>query len=388
MSRIVLMFVLGLIVATASAGCGPSGAAPAKPAAEPSKPAAAAPPPQAAPTAPAPQPPAAKPAAPAQAPAPKPAPEKAPVVPTRVLMGTAPTASSFYAYFVSVSKIINGKVPELNVTVVETGGSVENATRISSGEFAFGSVNPDYAYRAYHGLEQRFKDQPFKNIRTLWLVTVSPTAWVVRVDSGVRVPTDLEGKDFNPGFRGSATESQTRKALEVLGIKPRFHMADLADAAAAFKDRRVVGLVKTFIGLTPDASLLDLKAATAVRLLSFTKDQIAKIEEAAPWYGHVEIPARVFANDEPVLTLTLVQGTHTTTALDEAVAYKIAKAIFEDNKLKGEGSQGQAMSAVKDLDFQKLTIEQAKVPLHKGTLKYLKEIGVSVPQALIPPEAN
>lgn len=316
--------------------------------------------------------------------------QKPPAPAMQALVGTTQSISGHYMYFVGVAKVINSKVPEINVTIVETGASIENAHRMARGEFPFALINPDVAYRAYEGLEP-FQDKPMKDIRTLWIYSLSPTAYVVREDSGVKKLEELEGKDLNPGMRGSATEAQTRKAMEVLGIKPRWLVGGSEEAIAAVKDRRAVGMVKTFIGMTLDAVILDLMVASPVRILPFTKEQIDKIEKAAPWYSHAEIPANMFKaewNKDPILTLVLVQGTHTTTKFDEGLAYKVVKALFEDNKLKDKGIQGSVMPAVRDLDFEKITIEQAKVPLHKGVLKYFKEVGAKIPDALIPPEAK
>ncbi|MBI3967542.1 MAG: TAXI family TRAP transporter solute-binding subunit [Chloroflexi bacterium] len=394
---------IGLLVAAIGTACGGGGgAAPALKPAEPAKPA------EAKPAAPAAQPPAASQPAPAASqPAPaKPASEPAkpeaakpakpeaakPAGPVlQALVGTTQSTSGHYTYFVGVSKVVNSKVPEVNMTVVETGASVENTNRMIKGEFPFALINPDVAYRAYEGLEQ-WKDKAFKEIRTMWIYAASPTAYAVRADSNVKSVTDLNGKDFNPGMRGSATESQTRKAMEVLGVTPKYFVGGTEDAVAAIKDRRIAGMAKTFVGLSADAVILDLQVATTIRILPFTKEQIAKIEQAAPWYGHMDIPANTFPkmdeNKEPILTLALVQGTHTTTQFSDDLTYKIVKALFEDNKLKDQGIQGGAMPAVKDLDFEKTTIEQAKVPLHKGALKYFREIGTKVPDALVPPEAK
>jgi hypothetical protein len=47
-------------------------------------------------------------------------------------MGTTQSSSSHYGYFVAVAKIINTRVPDVNISVVET-GAVDNINRIKKG---------------------------------------------------------------------------------------------------------------------------------------------------------------------------------------------------------------------------------------------------------------
>lgn len=350
-----------------------------------------------APAAPAP-PPATPTKAPAVAPAatptkaPEPAKPAAPAPQIRMIMGTTQQASSHYPYLVTASKIINGKVPEVNITVRETGGSSENADLWVKGDIQISLLSTDMGYLLYNGLE-KYQGRGREDIRYLWVYTVNPHVYMVRRDSPVTKLEDLEGKDYHPAARGSSSELQTKRVFEVLGIKPKLYIGGTDDAIAAIKDRRIHGYTKAMIGYQLDASIIDLMTATPIRLLTFTKGQLDKFLEAYPYYGYTAIPAGTFKDVEenkvPLLYPTLTTAVATSAKIvPPEVAYKITKAIVEDNKPGGDGLQAAAMAIMKTIDIPKVTVEQATVPLHAGAYKYLKEIGMTIPQKLMPPEVK
>ena len=67
----------------------------------------------------------------------------------------------------------------------------------------------------------------------------------------------------------------------------------------------------------------------------------------------------------------------------EDLAYKMVKAAFDNKNVIDQAYPGYAK-----YDLAQQTIKYAKIPLHAGTVKYFKEIGVSIPANLIPAEAK
>lgn len=368
--------VAGLALAAVLA-CGGSGGG-AQPAAQPAaKPAPAAPAPAGQPAAkPEPAtkaPEAAKPAAPAAA--------SGSV--QRLTMACCASTSSHYAWYVAAAKSINDKVPEVNITVVESGASVENIKRMAKDEINIGQVQNDAAYWGYNGVEA-FKDAPVKDIRVLFFYTLSAVHHAVREDSGIKTPEELNGKDFNAGMRGSGTEAQVKLVYESLGIKPKWYVGGLEDAVAAVKDKRIAGLAKAGIGYALDASVLDLQTATPVRILQFSDDHGKKIKERVPYVPFVKVPANSYKGQAAEFwTNAVITGPTATTKLADDLAYKMVKAAVE-----GKSAHEQAFAAVKEVDYAKLTVEQALSPIHKGALKYYRELGLQIKPEAIGPEAQ
>lgn len=382
-----LAVALAVIEAAVVSACGPAQQAPA-PAAKPVAAPAAAPagqPAQPTEAKPAPAEPAAKPAQPAKPAADKPAQPAAAANQQRLFVASTNATSSYYTYHVAESKYLNGKVPEVNLTVVETGGGNDNIGRISKGELHLGLLSGGVTYQAYHGVGD-FKGKQAPDLRYLWMYTVGARVVIVSEQSGVTKLAELTGKPFNPGMARSATEKDFRAHADILGLKPIYYTAGLDDAVQAMKDRRIVGLVKAQPGLSVDGSTMDLMTAVKIRPVGYSDEEIKKIQEQRPWDAFMTVEKDEWAKGFPAFkTLLTVTGTGTTKHLPEDLAYKLTRAIMEP----GAADQiGAAASFVKGWDFRKRTLELASIPLHVGALRYFREVGDKVPEQLIPPEAK
>ena len=299
-------------------------------------------------------------------------------------IGSSMPSSSHYPYFVSVGKIVNEFVPGLNANVIISGGGVENLKKMEKGQADMGLVTLDSLYMAYNGIGA-WKDNPQKKQRVMWLYATTAVHFVVREDSGVKTIYDLHKKKFSPSMRGSATEAATMAIFKVLGIEPDYYKGDAADSVAAVKDNRIVGMCKSGLGKGLDASSMDIATFTPIRVLGFTEKDIKKVNAELPWIPWTTVPVgAVKGMKEEYKTLAMVNFVTGVDDISEDFGYKIVKAICEHMDI-----QEAAFPALKGLDFPKATLEtlisaSAPLPLHLGSVKYFKELGLNVPNNLIP----
>ncbi len=299
----------------------------------------------------------------------------------KLAMGCTQTASSHYAYCVGQAKAINTLAPDLDVTVVETGATIDNLRRMTKNQIDYGLITPGPVFLAFHG-QDLFKAAPIPDVRNLWFYTLSAQYWSVRQDSGVKAPADLAGKKFNPGIRGSATEKETGTILSILGIKPEYVRGGTSDSVDAMKDNHIVGYSKTGNGFGLDASTMDIAVQTPIRVLAFTDAQVTQVKAKAPYIAWVKVPAGAIKGMGEFWTPGLVVGFATLKSMPNDTAYKIVKAVMEGQEYQRANFKGMAD------DMMKLTMEQALSPLHAGAIKYYREKGARIPDALIPPEAK
>jgi TRAP transporter TAXI family solute receptor len=293
-------------------------------------------------------------------------------------VGSTQTSSSHYAYFVSFAKVINTKVPGVGLSVVETGATVDNINRMKKGELDMGMLTMHTNYEIYHGLgDWQGKANP--NQYLLWVYALAPSNYIVRQDSGVKTVQDLDGKSFNPGMRGSASEKTTEACLGALGIKPKYYRGGTDDTLSGIKDNRIVGYVKSGAGFVIDASSMDLSTFTPIQILGFSDQDIAKVQAKYPHFGTISVPKGMFKDSPAYKTFVLVNGVIAKKDLSEDLAYQMVKAVCENVE-----DQAAAFPSLKGMDIAKLTIEHALVPLHPGAVKYYKEIGMKIPANLIP----
>jgi uncharacterized protein len=294
-------------------------------------------------------------------------------------MGSTQSSSSHYAYFVAVAKVINTRVPDVNISVVETGASVDNINRIKKGDLDLGMTTIHLQYQAYHGMGP-WQDKPIKDQYVMWVYQPAPQNFVVREDSGVKSVYDLAGKPFNPGIRGSATEKTVEAILDALGVVPEFYRGGTEDTVAGIKDKRLVGYVKSGAGVsTLDASSMDIATFTPIRLLNFTPEDIKKVQAKYPYLSPISIPKGIYKDAPAFQTFAMLIGTVVKKDLSEDMVYKMVKAACE-----GFEEQVAAYPSIKGTNLAQLTVETCTVPLHPGAIKYYKEIGLKLPDNLIP----
>jgi hypothetical protein len=295
-------------------------------------------------------------------------------------VGTTNTSSSLYAYYTGLIKSVKQQAPEINMTIIETGATIDNITRLKKGQIDIGLAVMDGAYEAYMGTG-KWKDDPQTDLRTLFTYTESAVYYAVTKDSGVTSMQGLENQKFNLGIKGSTTENQTTNILNLLKINVTPYTSSVSDAVNAIKDGDLIGLTKTGVGTSGDATIMDLETSKDLQLLGYSDEEVKAIQAVYPWLRTTVIPAGIY-DWQTVSVTTLAQqvGNVVNTNLSVDTAYKITKAAFEEKKY-----QEDSYKSIKDLDFVILTLD-SPIPLHAGTVKYFKEAGVDIPQNLIPSE--
>ncbi len=303
-------------------------------------------------------------------------------------LGSTSASSSIYTFYVALADSIKkGTNGEIDVNVVETGAAKDNILRMKKGQIDLGMTEENTNYKAMKGLGE-YANNPMPEIRGLFAYQIAPQPFMVSASSGVEKLSDLNGKKFMLGFRGSASEECAESVLNILGIKPDIFRGALEDGVNAVKDRKIIGLVKsgTILGRNkfgPDPSSIDINTTVPLKLVGLSPDEVKIVKEKLPGYPVTVVTAgSYFANQkEDKIVLSLVMGVSTNTKMSEEVAYRILKAIIEDKK-----SQEQAYPSVKPMDYVQDTFQYMNTPLHPGAVKYYQEKGHKVPDRLIPPE--
>ena len=321
------------------------------------------------------------------------APGKAPVL--RLMCGTAGVTSGHYPSSVAFAKIINENVPEVNISLVETGGTHACTGRTSSDLDMYAQTSYGGPLSRYNGVI-KYEGKPYRELRVLVIYTIGPIFSTVRADSGVMTFSDLEGRKFTPGPPGSSAQAATVHLLELLGVKWGDVTASYADAVIMTKENRVVGFGKYGGRLGLDSTQLDVKSVTPIRILSLTDEELAKVEgKLMPGYSIKTFPTgSIFGYEEgpPVTIHCGMPSAGLTTKIPQEIGYKMAKALYENWQevvAAYPGAWPTADQMVKDTmtgAVQGAGAELEPVPLHAGVVQYWKEIGKTIPAVLIGPE--
>lgn len=297
----------------------------------------------------------------------------------KLTIGAPPSSSAVYGYWVAAAKAIETAYPEFSFTVMETQGAVDITERVRAGMVPFGNSVSSTDYENYNGLGG-FEGDPFEDLRMIWYFDVTPQQWIVTKESNVTSLKELNGKRFNPGSTNSSAEALTKLIFKELGIEPNFFEATQADAGDAVVNRQIVGTTKA--GPAPDSFIQQIQGSIDIDLLGLEQSEVDLLTSKYGYLVPYTIPAGTYPGiDHDVLTVTTMMGAQTTSQLPQEYGYKMIKAINDT----GRQVWADAYPVGANNDIVELTISSS-VPLHAGTVQYLKEIGVEVPEHLIPPE--
>ena len=300
----------------------------------------------------------------------------------RISFGTTRTQSSVYGYAVAAAKAINTESGDkVNLTVVATGGAVDNLARLSRNQIQLGLGNMATVYQQYKGIG-KFKDKAAPKLRGLWTYQTSRQAFIVRKDSGVTEISQLTGKKWTAGQRGSGTENLVTQVLDAIGVKPDYYKATLADALKAIKDRQSIGYAKAMQGKSLDATSRELDATIGIRILGFTASQQKTITEKFPFLSMTTFKDGEVSGHPGFSTIASVSGMFTyDDVLNDEQVMAILKGVFEGKKI-----QEEAFPPFRNRDIGEETLANIPIPLHAGAVKFYKAKGYAVPDRLIPPE--
>lgn len=297
---------------------------------------------------------------------------------TRVTLKSATAGSSYYLMMVQLGEALKtASAGQLSPTVEESQGSVQNVKEAARrpGNFVF-TTPPGLLRDARDGKAPFAGETGYDALRGLFPIPGITMHWVVRADAGVRSLGDLAGKDFIPGGRGTAGQRLTAAALNALGLEGKVKLIDteLGSAPAAVRNKQVAGYGTA--STHPSPQVQELAATTPIRLLGLSPDELARVRAIDASAEPIVIAKGTYAGvDEDVTTLSIPVGAYATMRMDEATAHAVVKAFWEQREAMAK--QNPWWGAV-----AREMIATLGAPLHPGALRYYREAGVAVPEAL------
>jgi TRAP transporter TAXI family solute receptor len=297
---------------------------------------------------------------------------------TRVTLKSATAGSSYYLMMVQLGEALKtASSGELSPTIEESQGSVQNVKEAARrpGNFVF-TTPPGLVRDAREGKAPFAGESGHDALRALFPIPGITMHWVVRADAGVASLSDLAGKDFIPGGRGTAGQRLTAAALTALGLEGKVRLVDteLGSAPAAVRNRQVAGYGTA--STHPSPQVQELAATTAIRLVGLSPEELEKVRAIDPSSAPVTIARGTYPGvDQDVRTLSVPVAAYATTRMDEATAFAITRAYWTQREAMARqnpwwgGVTHEMLAAVAG-------------PLHPGALRYYVEARIAVPEGL------
>lgn len=305
--------------------------------------------------------------------------------------GTTQARSSYFPPRLAIAKLINKYVSNVKVTAVESGSTYDNAMRMQEGIFQIGAGGFQAPREQYWG-EGKWEGKPWKKVRLFMGLSEGRMLTYVRRDANVKSWNDLTGKRFNPGFMGSAAEGICMRLLDALPeIKPKLVRGTMADTMKSLRRGKIVGTFKASSTKKYDAGLSSVHLKIPLDIIGITEEQTKRVQKRYSHilFGYIKKGQYKESPESGDFWAEASQnGSWVTTDLSEEVVYKMVKAVYEhyDEVVKTLAAAGWVDPIKMITETAAKSATSAYAPLHAGVVRYCKEIGIEVPQCLIPPE--
>jgi hypothetical protein len=291
---------------------------------------------------------------------------------TFMTMGTGSPGGVYYPLGGGMSVVIQKTVDGVRCAAESTGASVENSRLVGLGDTDMGMVMGSVGYKAVQGLDPFQKKYP---LVALFQMYPAPEHIVTTKDTNITSLADLKGKKVSIDVPGSGCSTMAKVILQEFGydLDEDLQLAHLSqsESVQALKDGVIDACFFNFA--YPASAVMDLAATRDIVLIPVSGDLADKIVKKHPYYLKTSIPGETYDGvDKDVLCIgdSNVMVAHKD--MDEELAYKVTKAIFE-NVDQGKYALANIHPIAKQLTPQHAVNSPLK--LHPGALRYFKEQG-------------
>ena len=298
---------------------------------------------------------------------------------TRVSVGGNGVGGVYYLYAGALSTIINQKVPSAQATVeVCPGSSVEHMIRMQINDIQIGPAMNDVVYQAVTGIG-RF-NKAHDRVRTLFVMYPAELQGASLEKDNLTTPQALIGKRVSIGNPGTGTSVMAAAVFEALGIEMKsmkIQNLNWNEGAQAIRNGSLDVQFGTIAAPAP--FIMDLSATHKVALVNFSDEELAIIEAKYEYYAPLTIIAGTYPDIKIDVKTPGIWNTMAVTAdLSNDLAYEITKAVFENIPVL------QKVYVKADWATPENAMKYAVAPLHPGAIRYYKEIGMEIPERLLP----
>lgn len=294
-------------------------------------------------------------------------------------IATGGTGGVYYPVGGGYAQIIDQFIRGYTATVEVTGASVDNVAFISRGEADFALALADTVLAAYRGTGRFGPGGNLPQLPNLRAITVaySNAVHILTLEgSGINSIRDLAGKRVSVGSPGSGTEVSARTMLEAVGITYNdFQVERLgaAETADALRDGAIdAGF---WSGGVPTGAVLSLAETRQIKIVPISDLEFEFINSVEPTLIRFTFPAGAYRGIAETPSVGTPNLLIVAKEMDEQLAYDFTMQLFANIGIV-RAIHPSGFETVPELALA------SPIPLHKGAIRALEEMGFRVPASL------
>lgn len=310
--------------------------------------------------------------------------------PRPYVLTTATTGGTYYPVGVALATIAHAQLSEshgISMTAISSAGSLENVKLLRDNQAQFALLQGPFGAWSWAGEGPVSTPQThIRSVSAMWQNVEHFVLLSEFVENGdISDLNNLDGERYVLGARNSGAEQTGRFILDTLGIDyaNKFNLAYMGygPTTSAIQDGNIVGM--NIPAGAPVSSITQAYALLGDRMtiLNWTQEALDKVNAEYPLWDWYEFPPQTYPNQtELIRTVGSPNILVTRDDIPEEAVYEITRVIWENLATLQE-----IHGATKDMRLE-IAIDGLGAPLHKGAIRYYEEVGLTIPQRLIPPD--
>ncbi|PSU34032.1 TAXI family TRAP transporter solute-binding subunit [Photobacterium lutimaris] len=288
-----------------------------------------------------------------------------PVAAANYTIGTGSQSGTYYPLGGLLAKVWSENIDGFNMRAEVTAASVENVIKVSTQQQLAGIAMGNVVQQAYQGTE------PFPrkmDVSVLFALYPNVVQFMVPANSDIKSVADLKGKRVALGAPGSGTRVSALNILKTLGIEEgdvRGQALNYTATTEALANGQIdAGVIVGSLGV---GAITELALTRDIRILSFSDEEIAKINQDNASYSGLDVSADSYRNvpafqAPAVWNVLVVKGD-----LDKDLAYEMTKVAFDNiDQIR------QSIGVTKFTTVENMN-KLAGIPLHPGSQQFMDE---------------
>jgi uncharacterized protein len=311
-------------------------------------------------------------------------------------LATLGPGSSPYLVMSTFAQLVGQKLPGVTIQVNATGAATQHMIEATKDELDFFMTSPTVfqAFKTKTAMYAKIEDAPERSklVRNVLAFPIGSYHIITNADSGITKFEDFKGKKLflgPPGGGATITMISLVKAITGYEQGKDYELVRLGWEAAvqAVQDDRLDVYANPTIA--PSPVIQQIAISKKIRFIGISdealeKDEVKKVTDRPG--GVVEmIDPKLYganvANTSPVRAIATIVSIATRASLADDVVYKITKAFWESAKESYDRYPWLRNVKLED------AFKDLNAPLHPGAVKYYQEIGMKIPEALMPPKS-
>lgn len=244
-----------------------------------------------------------------------------------VRLGTSVEGGGFAPYAAALLDGLRSVDPILDIRIVETKGSSENAERLQSGDLDIGLVSGEVMY------EWLARDRERPKLKVVSVIYSTPGMFAVHPDTRFRRIGDLRGRPVVWSPKGTGSSVQARYVMDGLGLDvdrdfEAIYPERFTDGPTMVIDRRAAALWGSGYRWPGFVELANQPGG--VRFVVPTGPEIVQIRAKYPFLAQLIVPPGLYPGQyDPIVTVGAWSFILARPDLDDAVGHRLAKSLYK-----------------------------------------------------------